>query len=184
MESVVADLQGRLAELDRKRATLVAQHANDLPRQAHATERAAFLRAMFTTRHAVVNFGDPDTGEAATITRYGEPYLRPIFGPRKTMQLYEAAALLDVSEAEARALLPVDVLGVWTDYTDDGELTRDMTEVQAEDVMELLLKRQPRDRTRQLLHNLNARVLVGRARPAASGPPSAQPPLPSASGWC
>jgi hypothetical protein len=183
MEGAVGQMNARLHDLDAQREQAEAARSGALPAQARATERATFLRQMFTTRDvALITARDitpdlaryvVDTGKPEEI---GEPYLQIGWSGVRTgrhgedihysrLPLAQAAALLGIAEADID--LPIERGGgEFIVELDDGtEVFEDPVDtVDTADVIECLLKRMSREQFRKLL-----------ARPGGGRPGHAPP---------
>lgn len=151
MDAEVATVRARLEALDGERAELDALTAQALSQRGAASDRAAFLRQMFSVRTWVANFA---TGE---VTATGEPFLA-IGG---TMNVAQAAALLECTEGDIAALLPTTRV-----VLNDGMVEPD--DVLTRDVVEQMLLRLSRDALRAVFRKLQAVVLVSRPYPRAA----------------
>ncbi len=175
MDGVAAEMRARVTALNVQREQVEADRAATLPAQARATERADFLRRLFTTRDWFFDFATGETGES------GEPHLEIGWpGSRlgkdgeilhfSNLPLDQAAALLGVDEDQLDTLgLRIERGRSFSYRTDDGGEKWDETPdvVDTADVIECLLKRQPRDQFRKLLDDLEVVVLVTRPRSRA-----------------
>ncbi len=150
MDAQIAAVRERLSALDAEYADLDALTAQAASQRAGASERAAFLRQMFTVRDDTFNFV---TG--ALTSESDTPTL--VLG--SAMNPAQAAALLGVPEDEIAALLPIT-----TDRLNDGTME---PVVATRDVVERLLLRLSRDELRAIFRKLQATVLVSRPRPRA-----------------
>jgi hypothetical protein len=149
MEEQVAAIRARLTTLDEEQADLTALQAQAASRRGSASERAAFLRQMYTARNQTFDFA---TG---ALSETGAPTVR--IGA--TCSTAQAAALLGCTEAEVAARVPTT-----TDRLNDGTVEEVLL---TRDVVEQLLRALPRDELRALLRRLQAVVLVSRPRPRA-----------------
>ncbi len=177
MEQQIAGIRARLAQLDAEMEDAQAERTRDTaPRHAHATERVAWLRAMFTARETLVNFARsaPDeSGDPAL--RMGLPSIQlgsdGALESAQHLSLAQAAALLGVGEDDLAALdLPITRGEPFRYRTGENEEQPTWaSEVAADtvaqaDVVYLLLLRMGRERLRKLLRDMDAVVVVNRGR--------------------
>jgi hypothetical protein len=171
-DTVVAGIQARLAQLNNDREEAENDHQHAIPLRDHAQSRAEFLRTMFAVRNRIVDFSTGETGDdGESHIRIGMPGIQmgddgePV--RYSTLKLSHAAALLGVTEEELE--LPLTRGERFTFKKDDGSIGVDEAydTVETADVVYCLLANMPRDRTRKLLHDLDAVVKVTRGRTRA-----------------
>lgn len=127
MDAQVAAIRERLTALDDERADLTAITAQTASRRDGASDRAVFLRAMFSARDGIFDFA------SGVLSYDGAPHL----AIGTAMPPAQAAALLGVAEDTIAALMPIT-----GDVLNDGTVEQ---VVQTRDVVERLLLRLSRD---------------------------------------
>jgi hypothetical protein len=167
MDKQIQDIRDRLAQLDKEHEQAKEASTQAIPRRDHANERAEFLRHIFSRQDFRLHFttwNDGTEGLELTATEVLDDTGKPILEFQEDMVLADAARLLNLSEEEAGALLPVRPLSQYGDERADGTYEALWTEyfIPTVDVIELVLRRAPRERVRKLLHDLDAVVMVKR----------------------
>lgn len=162
----ITDLRAKLAQLDREQVAAEEQRKSLIPQLERARRRTQILERLTWVKdkyHRII----PQEGEARPnvlshvssrpeLTVYGEPkrVVRPF------VSLEDAALILGVSEQDFTNETGIPILWSWDGYAADDPEGKVDSDVATEHVIYYWLVNSPRDYVRQLLRDLNVRVLI------------------------